>query len=84
MRFLVFYYYSSNILLVKKSLTHKKIENTMKYTQLIEFKGSGYEVATATTIEEAKQVLSAGFEFVHEKNGIMLLRKPKRFVNLEM
>jgi len=56
----------------------------MKYTQLIQSKDSEYEVATATTIEEAKPIISAGFGFVYEKNGIMLFRKPKRFVSLEM
>lgn len=78
------YHQTRDILLVKKLLGHKKIENTMKYTQLIQFKDSEYEVATATTIEQAKSVIAAGFEYVAEKNGIMLFRKPKRFVNLEM
>jgi hypothetical protein len=32
--------------------------------------------------EEAKTILPAGFEYVTEKNGIMLFRKPKRFVSL--
>jgi integrase len=76
------YHQTRNILLVKKLLGHKKIENTMKYTQLIQFKDNEFEVATATTIEEAKIVLSAGFEYVTEKNGVMLFRKPKRFVSL--
>jgi integrase len=78
------YHQTRNILLVKKLLGHKKIENTMKYTQLIQFKDSEYEVTSATTIEEAKTVLSAGFEYVTEKDGTMLFRKPKRFVSLEM
>jgi integrase len=78
------YHQTRNILLVKKLLGHKKIENTMKYTQLIQFKDNEYEVATATTIEEAKPIIAAGFEFVHEKNGIMIFRKPKRFVSLAM
>jgi hypothetical protein len=46
---------------------------------LINFKDDEYEVTTATTVEEAKQVLSAGFDYVTEKNGIMLFRRPKRF-----
>jgi hypothetical protein len=29
----------------------------------------------------AKNILAAGFEYVTEKNGTMLFRKPKRFVN---
>jgi integrase len=77
------YHQTRNILLVKKLLGHKKIENTMKYTQLIQFKDSEFEVACAETIEEAKEVLKAGFEYITEKNGIMLFRKPKRFVSLE-
>jgi integrase len=78
------YHQTRNILLVKKLLGHKKIENTMKYTQLIQFKDSEYEVTSATTLEEAKTVLAAGFEYVTEKDGTMLFRKPKRFVSLEM
>jgi integrase len=78
------YHQTRNILLVKKLLGHKKIENTMKYTQLIQFKDNQYEVATATNIEEAKPIIAAGFEYVTEKTGIMLFRKPKRFVSLDM
>ena len=77
-------YTNGNVLRVQKLLGHKKIENTMKYSQLIQFKDSEYEVTSATTIEEAKAVLAAGFEYVTEKEGIMLFRKPKSFVSLEM
>ena len=73
------YHYTKNILLVKKLLGHKRIQNTMKYTQLVHFKDDEFEVATATTIEEAKQLLAVGFDYVTEKNGIMLFRGPKRF-----
>ncbi len=38
-----------------------------------------FEVATATTIEEAKELLAVGFDYVTEKNDIMLFRRPKRF-----
>ena len=78
------YHQTRNILLVKKLLGHKKIENTMKYTQLIQFKDSEFEVTSATTLEEAKAVLAAGFEYVTEKDGTMLFRKPKRFVSFGM
>jgi hypothetical protein len=63
----------------KKLLGHKRVENTMKYIGMIHFKDDEFEVATATTVEEAKQVLSAGFDYVTEKSGIMLFRRPKRF-----
>ena len=75
------YHQTRDILLVRKLLGHKKIENPMKYTQLIQFKDNEFEVATAQTVEEAKSILSAGFEYITEKNGIMLFRKPKRFIS---
>ncbi|MFB0513988.1 MAG: hypothetical protein ACETVQ_00275 [Candidatus Bathyarchaeia archaeon] len=43
------------------------------------FKDDEFEVATATTIEEAKELLAVGFDYVTEKNDIMLFRRPKRF-----
>jgi len=75
-------YTNGNVLTVKKLLGHKRIESTMKYIGLIHFKADEYEVTTATDVEEAKKVLSAGFEYVTEKQGIMLFRKPKRFSNV--
>jgi hypothetical protein len=46
---------------------------------MIDFKDNEFEVTTATNVEEAKKVLSHGFDCVTEKNGIMLFRRPKRF-----
>jgi hypothetical protein len=66
----------------KKLLGHKRIENTMKYTIMIHFKDDEFEVTTVITVDKAKQVLSAGFDYVTEKNGIMIFRKPKRFSNV--
>lgn len=67
------------ILHVMRVLGHKNISNTLIYTQLVNFKDDQFEVTTATTIDEAKTVLAAGYDYVTEKNGIMLFRKPKRF-----
>lgn len=79
MRAMIAHYTNGNVLTVKKFLGHKRIENTMKYFGLVHFKDDEFEVTTATTVEEAKQVLSAGFNYVTEKNGIMLFRRPKKF-----
>ena len=46
---------------------------------MIHFKDDEFEVTTATTVDEAKKVLRAGFDYVTEKNGIILFRRPKRF-----
>ena len=56
------YHYTKNILLVQKLLGHKRIQNTMKYTQLVHFESDEFELATATTIEEAKEFLAVGFD----------------------
>lgn len=76
---MIAYYTNGNVLIVKKLLGHKRIENTMKYIGMVHFKGDEFEVASATTVEEAKQILSAGFDYITEKSGIMLFRRPKRF-----
>jgi len=72
------YHYTKNILLVQKRLGHKRIESTLKYTQLVHFKDDEFDVATATNVDEAKELLAAGFDYITEKNNIMLFRRPKR------
>lgn len=76
---MIAHYTNGNVLTVKKLLGHKRVENSMKYIGMINFKDDDFEVTTATTVEEAKQVLTAGFDYVMEKNGKMLFRRPKRF-----
>jgi len=46
---------------------------------LVHFKDDEFDVATAATVEEAKELLAGGFDYIAEKDGIMLFRKPKRF-----
>lgn len=76
---MIAHYTNGNALTVKKLLGHKRVENSMKYIGMINFKDDDFEVTTATTVEEAKQVLTAGFDHVTKKNGKMLFRRPKRF-----
>jgi integrase len=73
------HYTHGNVLTVKKMLRHKRIENTMKYIHMIQFKDEDYDVAVATTVEEVKQLASAGFEKFDEMNGIHVFRRPKKF-----
>lgn len=81
-----------NVADVKYSIKKGAIEFFWEYDEFDSYylkdqvaaKDSEYEVTTATTIEEAKPILAAGFEYVTEKNGIMLFRKPKRFMSVEM
>jgi integrase len=74
------YYTHGNVLKVKELLRHKSIQNTMKYIHMVHFKDpEEFEVASATTAEEVKQLAAAGFEKVDEIHGIHVFRRPKRF-----
>jgi integrase len=76
---LIAHYTHGNVLKVKKLLGHKRIESTMKYIHMMPFKDDEFDVAAATTIEEAKKLIAIGFEYITEMKGIKLFRKPKRF-----
>jgi len=76
---MIAHYTNGNVLTVKKLLGHKNVQNTMRYIGMIHFKDDEFDVTTATTVDEAKTVLAAGYDYVIEKNGIMLFRRPKRF-----
>jgi len=76
---MIAHYTHGNVLKVKEILRHKRIENTMKYIHMVSFKDDEFDVATATTIEEIKQLLAAGFEKADELNNIHIYTRPKRF-----
>jgi len=58
------------------------MKSTLRYVHLekqIYRAGSSSEfyVAVAKTVEEASGLISAGYEFVHEHQGVMIYRKRK-------
>jgi hypothetical protein len=59
---MIAHYTNGNVLTVKRLLGHKKVENTMKYIGMVHFKDDEFEVATATTIEEAQNLGKSGFQ----------------------
>jgi len=73
------YHKTKDILYVKEQLGHKIIETTLIYTHLIRFSDEEYISAVAMNLKEACELIEAGFEYVTQKDGIMLFRKPKRF-----
>jgi integrase len=73
------HYTNGNVLTIKKALRHRAIQSTMKYIGLLQFKDEDYEVSTATTVEEIKQLAQAGFQKFDELNGIHVFRKPKKY-----
>ncbi|MEM2587555.1 MAG: hypothetical protein QXV23_04575 [Candidatus Bathyarchaeia archaeon] len=61
-------------------LGHKNIKNTLIYVQIEQatFKGEKKYVCKAVrTVNEAKELIESGFEYVCEIDGIKLFRKPK-------
>jgi integrase len=72
------YYKTKDILYVMKVLGHKNIKNTLIYTQLISFPGEDEFICKAAkTVDEAKQLIEAGFEYVCDIEDVKLFRKRK-------
>ena len=78
---------NGNVLVIKRMLRHKSIQNTMKYIHTIEFKEEDFEETVATTPEEIRQLGKAGWAKYDEMtvNGTQMhfYRKPKRFGGLK-
>lgn len=63
---------------MKRMLGHKRIENTLVYTHLIDFEeDDAYVVKVASSIEEFTVLLESGFEYVSDYEGRKVLRKRK-------
>jgi integrase len=77
---------NGNVLVIKRMLRHKAIQNTMKYIHTIEFKEEDFQETVATTPEEIRQLGKAGWAKYDEitVNGTQMhfYRKPKRFGGL--
>jgi len=68
---------TKDILHVMKMLGHKNIQNTLLYTQLINFESDDFHSATAQTVQEAQKLVEAGFEYVCDFADTKLFRKRK-------
>jgi len=71
------YHRTGDILHVKQLLGHKKIENTMLYTQLINFESDEYSSAVAKNLEEARNLIEAGFDYITDMESAKLFKKRK-------
>ena len=63
----------------QKILRRKSIKNTVKYTHLVHFTDDEFDVATAATVEEAKELAATGFDYFTIMNSVQIFRKPKMF-----
>ena len=71
------YHRTKDILHVKQQLGHKRLENTLVYTHLVNFGNEDFTCKAAKTVQEATALIEAGFEYVTEVDGVKLFRKPK-------
>ena len=71
------YHRTKDILHIMKMLGHKRIENTLLYTQLITFETDEFHVKTAKTLEEACKLGEVGFEYFTTIEDTQIFRKRK-------
>jgi len=79
------YQRTKDILYVMRLLGHKSIKNTLIYTQLVEFEENTdqYISKVATTVDEARELIEAGFEYVCDMDGVKIFRKKSNHVRLK-
>lgn len=71
------YHKTKDILHVKQLLGHKNIQNTLIYTHLVSFESDEWICKVAQSLEEAVELVEAGFEYVTEVEDKKLFRKRK-------
>jgi len=74
------YYKTKDILHVMQVLGHKNIKNTLTYAHLVENmenREDEYVSKVAKTVDEARALVEAGFEYVCDVEGYKLFRKRK-------
>jgi len=69
------YHRTKGILHVMKLLGHKRIENTLVYTQLIDFESDEYTCRVTRTEQEIRGLVEAGFEYVTDYGDAKIFRK---------
>jgi integrase len=71
------YHRTKDILHVMQLLGHRSIKNTLVYTHLVSFEGDDFVCKVAKNIQEAKELVESGFDYIAEIDGVQLFRKRK-------
>ena len=73
------YHRTKDILHVKQLLGHRSINSTLMYTQLVSFKEDEFHVKVAKDVDEACELVEAGFQYVTGEydDGGKIFRKRK-------
>lgn len=70
-------YHKKDILHVMQMLGHKNIQNTLIYTHLVNFEGDEFVCRVARTVDEAKDLVESGFDYVTDVDEMKLFHKTK-------
>lgn len=73
------YHHNKDILRTMKKLGHRNIQNTLIYTQLVNFREDEWNVKVAYNVDEVCELVKAGFEYVTGEytDGGKIFRKRK-------
>jgi len=71
------YHKTRDLLHVMQFLGHRSIKTTLRYTQLIAFADDEYTCKVADNVDQAKQLVESGFDYVTDIDGHRLFRKRK-------
>jgi integrase len=72
------YHKTKDIIHVMQMLGHRRIQNTLKYTQLVQFDDADAYVCRVTKDDnEMKALIESGFQYVCENDGLKFFRKLK-------
>jgi hypothetical protein len=55
----------------------RRVNSTLVYTQLVNFEGDEYMSRITKSVEGARHLVEAGFDYVTDVDGYKLFRKPK-------
>jgi len=71
------YHKTKDILFTKQQMRHSNIRSTHIYTQLPNLNDDEWTCKVAHNVEDDKQLIEAGFEYVTERDGFKIYRKRK-------
>ena len=69
---------TKDILYVQQLMGHRSLKSTLRYTQLVNLpQNEEYICKTAKSVEEARELIESGFEYVTDLDSCKLFRKRK-------
>jgi integrase len=71
------YHRTRDILLAQSTLGHRDLRNTLVYTHLIDNENDDFVCKVARSVDEAKELVESGFDYVTDMDNMKLFRKRK-------